>query len=272
MNYNDFLKNKIALGRTEGTILCIKNHLESFWEFYKAKGKKLKTISKKDIEDYLFHLREKGYKPGTIRDRMNTLKDFLRYQGIKTFPIFKISQSRTLPKFLDFGDIKKIRQAIKKERDLLVFDLLFATGMRVAELCSLDCGNINGHSLLIVGKGHRERVVEMPQKLYLRLKKFTNGNNDSPVFFSKGKRITRFAVNSFIKRYGERAKLDKKIWPHRLRHSFATQFLNNGGRIEALSELLGHSSIATTQIYAHLSNQIVRKEYMKAMGQCLRFA
>lgn len=79
MRYNDFIKNKVALGRTEGTIQAIKNHLDCFWEFYRPKRKKLKIISKRDIENYLFYLRQKGYKPGTIQDRMNALRDFLRY-------------------------------------------------------------------------------------------------------------------------------------------------------------------------------------------------
>lgn len=263
MRIDDFIKNKTALGRTDGTIECIKTHLQCFWNFYKSKQKKLKTINKKDIEGYLFYLRQKSYKPSTIRNRINMLRHFLQYRNIKTFPTFKISQPKRLPKFLDFNDLKKLRQTIKKERDLLILDLLYATGMRVAELCSLDCEHINGHSLLITGKGDKERIVEMPEELYLRLKMFASRNRYDPVFLSKDKRISRFAVNSLIKRYGERAQLNIRVSPHKIRHSFATHFLNNGGRIEAVSTLLGHSNIATTQIYARLSNQKVREEYMK---------
>jgi len=264
MQYKDFIKNKVALGRTEATIECIKTHLECFGKFYKTKRKKLKTISKRDIEDYLFHLREKGYKPGTIQDRMNALKDFLHYRNIKTFPAFKISRPKALPKFLESNEIKKVRKVIKKERDLLIFNLLYATGMRVSELCSLNCGDINRHSLLITGKGNKERMVEMPKELYMTLKKFISGRNgNEPIFLSKGRRIRREAVSTLLKRYGEKAQLGMKISPHRLRHSFATHCLNRGARIEAVSALLGHSSIAVTQIYARLTNDNIRREYNK---------
>lgn len=271
MRYNDFIKHKIGLGRTDATIQAIKNHLDCFWRFYRSKRKKLKTISKKNLEDYLFYLRQKGYKSSTIRSRISGLRDFLRYKNIKVLPMFKITVPKALPKFLSFEDIKKIRQGIKKERDLLIFDTLYATGIRTAELCFLNCGNINGCSLLITGKGNKERMVEMPKSLYLRLKKFGNSHDtNKPLFLSKGKRITRSAVSSLIKRYGKKAQLSFKISPHRLRHSFATHFLNNGGRIEAVSTLLGHSTIATTQIYARLSNQKIRQEYTKFM-RCLHF-
>jgi len=265
MKFTDFIKNKIALGRTDGTIEGLEDHLNCFWTFYKKKRKKLKTINKKDIEDYLFHLRQRGYKSGTIQNRMNALRDLLRYKNIKTFPAFKISLPKALPKFLSFDDIKRIRQTIKKERDLLIFDTLYATGIRTAELCSLNCEQINGNlSLLINGKGDKERFIEMPEKLRQRLRKFiSRRNNNEPVFLAKNKRITRTAVSTLIKRYGEKAQLSFRISPHRLRHSFATHLLNRGGKIEAVSALLGHSSIATTQIYAKLTNDSIRREYSK---------
>lgn len=258
-----FIKTKTALGRTDGTIECIKTHLQCFWDFYKNKGKKLKTINKRDIEDYLFFLRQKGYKPSTIRNRMNMLKHFLQYKNIRVFPVFRISLPKALPKFLGIDEIRRVRGAIKKERDLLIFALLFATGIRTGELCSLNCGDINGHSLLIAGKGSKERMVEIPEVLYLRLKRFAFGNYDDPIFLAKEKRISRSAVSTLIKRYGVKAGLNRKISPHKIRHTFATQFLNNGGRIEALSILLGHSTIVTTQIYARLSNQKIREEYKR---------
>lgn len=295
MQFRDYIKHKIALGRTEGTIQAIENHLSCFWEFYRTKRKKLKTINKKDFEGYLYFLREKGYKSSTIRDRINGLRDFLKYKNIKMLPEFKISQPKILPKFLEYDEIKKIREIIKeeieavkhkhkahryrymdlkiKQRDLLVYDILYSMGMRTAELCSLNCGDIRGQSLLILGKNSKERVVEMPESLYLRLKKFINHRSpDEPLFFSRnGKRITRYAISTFIKRYGKKAKLGKKMSPHKLRHSFACSLLNKGARIEVVSALLGHANLATTQIYAKLTNQKIREEYTKYFGKCLEF-
>jgi len=221
----------------------------------------------------------------------------LRYKSVKLLPEFKISQPKRLPKFLEDDEIKRIREVIKeelkalehkhkayryqymsletKQRDLLVFDILFATGMRTAEVCSLNCGDIKGQSLLILGKGSKERIVQMPESLYLRLKTFINYRNpDEPLFFSgkkKGKRITRYAISTFIKRYGKKAKLSKKMSPHRLRHSFAHSLLNQGARIEVVSDLLGHESLNTTQIYAKLSNKTIKDEYTKYFGKNLEF-
>lgn len=303
MRYRDYLKHKMALGRVDGTLQAIQNHLRCFWNFYKSKRKKLKTISKRDFEDYLYFLRQKGYKSSTIRDRLGGLRDFLRYKNIKVLPEFKISQPKRLPKFLEYDELKKIREIIKeemkainalfdlstkdknktyryhymkleiKERDLLIFDLLLGSGMRTAELCSLNCEDVKEQpSLLILGKGSKERIVEIPENLHLRLKKFIDHRNpDEPLFSCRnGKRITRYAISTFVKRYGKKAKLGKKMSPHKLRHSFATSLLNQGARIEAVSTLLGHANLSTTQIYARLSNQKIREEYTKFKG-CLEF-
>ncbi len=268
MQFNDFLKHKMALGRADATIQGIEYSLNCFWQFYRTKRKKLKTISKRDIEDYLYFLRQKNYKPGTIQDRMNGLRDFLRYKSIKTFPAFKISIPKTLPKFLNLEDIRRIRRGIKKERDLLIFDLLYASGMRTGELCSLNSGQINGNfTLLINGKGNKERFVWIPKDLYRKLKKFVSGKgSNEPVFLAKNKRISTSTVSILIKRYGEKARLNTKTSPHRLRHTFATTLLNNGMNLAALSGLLGHSSTSTTQIYAALSTRKIREEYSKYWG------
>lgn len=295
MRFQDYIKHKVALGRTEGTIRCIEDHLNCFWQFYKTKRKKLKTISKKDFEGYLFFLRQKGYKPGTIRDRINGLKDFLRYKNIKMRPELQISQPKRLPKFLEYDELKKIREIIKaemkaikyknkayryhymslktKERDLLIFDLLLGSGIRTAELSSLNCEDIKEQpSLLILGKGDKERIVQIPENLHLRLKKFIDHRSpDEPLFCCRtGKRITRSAVSTFIKRYGKKAKLSKKMSPHRLRHSFATSLLNQGANIMVVSTLLGHVNLSTTQIYAKLTNRKIREEYTR-FKECLEF-
>jgi len=265
MNFSDYIKHKVALGRTNGTIQGIMDDLRIFWDYFKTQNKKLKTISQKCIEGYLFYLRQKGYSSFTIKKKISTLRDYFRYKGITNFPELKISSPQRLPKFLENDDIKKIRDIIINERDKLIFDTLYATGMRISELCNLNCTDINGTSILITGKGNKERKVLMPDELYQRLKKFASRNNHEALFTCRwnGKRLTRTSVNQLLIKYAKEAGLNKRISPHMLRHTFATRLLNNGMRMEALSSLLGHTQISTTQIYAQLSHQKIKEEYLK---------
>jgi integrase/recombinase XerD len=156
-----------------------------------------------------------------------------------------------------------------------MLQLLYATGMRVSELMSLDVEDINlaDGDVRAFGKGRKERLIPVhPQAVkvldaYLRdaRPKLARNNTEKAVFLNRrGKRLTRQGFWKILKQYAKAAGINSPVTPHTLRHSFATHMLNGGADLRTIQELLGHANIATTQIYTHLTSEYVRQTYEKA--------
>ena len=161
-------------------------------------------------------------------------------------------------------------------RDAVIMELLYATGLRVGELVSLNMQDVDLSESYIrcMGKGSKERIVHLYPKALEELRRYLKHarvalighRRTEPSLFvnHRGERLTRQWVWTILKTYAQKAGIQQNITPHTLRHSFATHLLQNGASLRHVQELLGHSSISTTQVYTHLTNGYLEKEYEKS--------
>lgn len=249
-------------------------------------------LDKDNITHYIAYLHDK-YKPKTAKRKIASIRAFLNHlefeEQIDTNPIHKIRlafrEPMALPKSLPLSTIQKLlrtandmlradqtdRQRMVKLRNLAILELLFATGLRVSELCSLHAEDINLQSgfVKVWGKGARERIVYVvnPEALAI-LKQYKKCNGEAIAktgwFFINrfGNRLTEQSVRAMLDSYAKCANIPEHITPHMLRHSFATLMLEEDVDIRYIQSILGHSSIATTQIYTHVS-QSKQRSIMK---------
>ncbi|MDR2732965.1 MAG: tyrosine-type recombinase/integrase [Fibromonadaceae bacterium] len=234
----------------------------------------------------------KSYKPKTIKRKIATLKAFVNYlyfeEIIEHNPFSKIKtafkQPLILPKTVSLNDINKILERAYAQfgyadskyqqkaamRDIAILELLFATGARVSEVCSLktESININDGYIKIYGKGSRERVIQIENKDVIKaLLDYENAFSSSIVptgyfFINKlNNKISEQSVRFMVKKYAKMINSNKNITPHMFRHSFATLLLEEDVDIRYIQKLLGHSSITTTQIYTHVST-VKQKEIL----------
>jgi len=247
------------------------------------------NITKPDIIDYITYL-HKSFQPKTAKRKLASLKAFFRYmefeeilidnpiQRIKT----KFREPRVLPRTIPIKIIKTILSTAYKRReqasttygihaatrDVAIIELLFATGMRVSELCSLNSGDINfdDNSIRIMGKGAKERVLQIGNREVLTAlqqyrKAFLPQISESGCFFLNrlNLRLTDQSVRFLIQSLCIEAGIALHITPHMFRHSFATLLLEEDVDIRYIQRMLGHSSINTTQIYTHVTDKKQRR-------------
>ena len=250
------------------------------------------------VKIWLEHLTSK-YKPSSIHRKISSVKAFFKYaqsngwinlNPFSSIPL-KIKRTESLPKDIDLHDIEKIlRYAYRKYHDDLspakhmqavrnvsIIELLFATGIRVSELCSLTPNRIDFETgrILIHGKGNKERIVYIgSQDVINLLNQYVKENDESIastgyVFTSQqGKGISAETVRSILNTYAEKAGVTSHISPHRFRHTFATSLVNADVNLRHIQTLLGHSSIRVTEIYTHVSSvhhkEILREKHPRS--------
>jgi len=226
-------------------------------------------------------------KKSTQNYHLIALRSFLKYlskQDVKSFAPEKIELAKMPERqveFLEGDDLERLLEAPLKTneskiiqlRDKAILELLFSTGLRVSELANLkkDQINLKKDEFTIRGKGDKLRVVFLSNQTKYWLKQYLEARRDlSPFLFvradrAKGKKepenLTPRSIQRLIKKYSKVAGITKKVSPHTLRHSFATDLLINGADIRSVQAMLGHSSITTTQIYTHITNQQLREVY-----------
>ncbi len=220
----------------------------------------------------------------SINRKISALRTFFKYllekKMIKTNKATYVTMpkfEKELPNILSKGDLQRLRDVIKTEkitgiRDRVIVELLYSSGMRAGELIELNENmiNISEREVRVIGKGNKERITFFSEtakkwlEKYISEKKKTYKNYDKNIVFanSKGGKLTTRSLRRLIADYGKKAGIQKEITPHVFRHSFATELLNNGVDIRYLQELLGHSSISTTQVYTHVSKALLKDIYM----------
>ena len=257
-------------------------------QFFSFTEKNLNEIERDDIRAFIASLNEKSYRTNSCRRKIAAIKGFFRYvfnrRWLSSNPassiLFKKRQKR-LPKALFNQQIEEILiQASKIKgflniRNALIFELLYATGLRVSELINLKWGDINegDKTIKVFGKGKKWRLVPMTQRVmdklsiyHVELANFLvskKKSHDNVFVNNLGSNITargvQFICESFAKKWG----LDLKMHPHVFRHTYATSLLENGADIRSVQELLGHKGLSTTQIYTHLSINKLKKDYFR---------
>jgi len=246
-------------------------------------GQNVIYLKKDNIQEYLRSNRSKKAK--TIAHYLTTINNFYKYLNdnniINNNPCSSIKMpklDKKLPIYLTIEEINNlldIRTSTSYDlRNKAMLELLYATGMRISELCDLKMSNLylKDEMVKVFGKGSKERLVPINEIAIKALEEYLNygrgellGIHDSEYVFisSRHTRITRQAFFKYLKKLCEEKGIKKNISPHILRHSFATHMLNNGADLRIVQVLLGHSDISTTQIYTHLSNEKLENEYNK---------
>ena len=282
-------------GFSSNTISAYLNDLTQLQEFVASmelpEGAERGPLSRDQIMRFLLALREKEYAPTTIARKVAAVKSFchfLEQEGLLTQdPTSHIDSPRVtkyLPRAATVSEIECLLAQIdgttpSSLRDSAMLELLYATGMRVSELVSLDNGDINLDDDVIVcrGKGDKQRQIPFGQKARDALVRYQadgrpqllgHHQHDALFLNHHGERLTRQGFWLIIKGYARRAGIDK-ITPHTLRHSFATHLISNGADLRSVQELLGHSSISTTQIYTHVADTRLRQVYDEAHPRAL---
>jgi len=264
--------------------------LLDFFQFLKAKGiGSLKDVDKPVLRDYLSHLMEQGLVKASIARKLSAIRSFYRYllrEGmIPTSPVATTSSpklDRRLPSFLTIEEVEQLLEAPDLAtpqglRDRALLELLYASGLRVSELVSLNLEQVNldTNEIRAIGKGAKERVVLIGRpaaealSTYLsqgRPKLFgTKIRMTNALFVNRyGERLVKRRVQRILEKYANIAGIDKRVYPHLLRHTFATHLLDGGADLRVVQELLGHADLSSTQIYTHVTKSQARKVYLSA--------
>lgn len=261
------------------------NDLHKFYEFILSKKLKFEDIKRKDIMQYTNFLNKQKLSTNSINHNISVLKNFYKFivinDNISTDPTEYIETPKlrkSLPKILSIDEVKKLLDVdlIDKYsyRNKAMIELMYATGLRVSELVNLKINDIDFDSCLVktLGKGSKERIIPIGDYAILFLSKYLNeyryqllkkDHNDYLFLNNRGTKISRQTFYKIIEDLAIKKNIKTKISPHTLRHSFATHLLDRGADIVSIKEMLGHSSLSTTQIYTHLSNQKLKEEYDK---------
>jgi integrase/recombinase XerC len=239
------------------------------------------------IRSYLANLQERQLARSTVIRRLSSIRSFFKYLCRRGYlvadPTYTLSSpkaKRKLPEFLEISEVDALISApdlsnIVGLRDRAILELLYTTGMRVSELLALDTPDIDRTNAIVKvrGKGKKERIIPIGGLAITALNDYLEKRNelakDNPtqaVFLSeRGNRIPDAkSIRRRIDKYAQIAGIKKKISPHTLRHTFATHLLNAGADLRSVQELLGHTNLATTQIYTHVTADRLKKVYEKA--------
>lgn len=279
---SDFLSYlEVEANYSENTINSYENDLNKFEEYYKSKD--LLKITSKDIEKYIQTLSDLA--PTTVSHNISSLKTFYSYflkQGrISNNPTDGIKSPKLgihLPTYLTIDEVNKLLDIEVTDafssRNKAILELMYATGLRISEVISLEFKNIDYDECIIrvMGKGSKERIVPVNDYAIKYLKEYIdnyrpelvkNEINNYIFLNNHGRMLTRQGIFKMIKNYAALKNIKKTIGPHTLRHTFATHLLENGADLRVIQELLGHSDISTTQIYTHLTKEALHNEYKK---------
>jgi site-specific recombinase XerD len=171
-------------------------------------------------------------------------------------------KNKGLPNILTVYEVKKLIQVTNNPKHKLIIKIIYGTGLRVSEVVSLRKEDINFEENLIkvrLGKGKKDRFVKLPESIKLELKAICDLTNSKYLFWSqRGGRLTTKTIQSILKNSSKKAGIKKRVYPHLLRHSFATHLLEQGTDLRVIQKLLGHSSIKTTQIYTQISQAQIK--------------
>ena len=228
----------------------------------------------KNISKFRKHLSESGVSPGTAYLYAVSLRSFAKWALVRKYTTLSPTLielpkiRRKTIKFLPVETIRMLIDSIDDLRDRAILELMFATGLRVSELVALNRCQM-AEEFEVVGKGGYSRLIFLSDKAQKAVRDYLDSRTDDhPAFFINraGKRVSVRQIQLFLARYAVRAGITTPVSPHMIRHSFATYLMDSGADLRSIQELLGHRSIATTQIYTHVSNKKLRQIYDKCQN------
>jgi len=282
--YNDDLMGNYARGVENG-----------FFQFLRQKGiRSLRDVNRDSLREYVGWLMEHGIEKRSIARKLSAIRSFYRYlvreDMVESAPLnlsrgrgkrmdsFSLKLDKRIPEFLTLDEINKLLETPDLSnplglRDKAFLELLYASGLRISELVSLDIHNINFETreIRVIGKGSKERVTLMGIPALEALRKYLSdarprlyGKKKTSALFlnSDGGRLTVRSVQRILAGLALKAGIQKSVHPHMLRHTFATHLLNGGADLRVVQELLGHADLSSTQIYTHVTKEQAKKIYL----------
>ena len=282
VNYLDYLKYQ--KNYSDYTVLSYGNDIEEFFGYINREGLNFKDIEYSDLRFYLMYLKEeKDDNNSSIDRKLSALRGFYKYlanEGVVKSNVFSLvngpKKEKKLPRYFEYNELEELFNVPDVstslgQRDLLLLELLYATGVRVGELTNIKIKDIDlsSKSILILGKGNKERIVTYGDYCEEILKRYLNDGyillntkNSEYLFLNKnGGCLTERGVRYILDQIIKQTSINKNISPHMIRHSFATHLLNEGCELTTVQKLLGHESIKATQIYTHVTTDRLREVY-----------
>lgn len=269
------------------TEMSYKRDLEKVQHFMADRGvHEVAAISERDLEDYVKYLEDNKFAAATVSRNIASLKAFYHYmvqEGIAeedlSEPLKAPKIEKKIPEIMSPDEVVRLLEqpsgdSPKEVRDKAMLELLYATGIRVTELITLKISDINMQMNFILCRDrNKERIIPFGMEAKNALSRYLDGTRDemlenksSDVLFANcsGQPMSRQGFWKLIKFYAKKADIKADITPHTLRHSFAAHLVENGADLRSVQEMLGHSDISTTQIYANLNHSHIREVYAKA--------
>ena len=280
-------------GSSSHTVEAYGRDLERYVKALEEKGvTEPDDVTRPLIEEHLEHLAEEGYAPSSVERALSAIKSFHRFMLQEEISSVSPAAALPLPKKAErLPDVLSVRQALALldqpfpktaagQRDRAIIEVLYGCGLRVSELTGLDVGavSLKDEVVRVIGKGSKERLVPLMGSAHKALAEYlsdwrgelVSSRSGAAVFLNvRGGRISRQSVFAIVERAGRVVGIDG-LHPHTLRHSFATHMLQGGADIRIVQELLGHSSIQTTQLYTHLDRSHLRMAYLSAHPRARR--
>ena len=267
------------------TVASYMRDLHQFAAYLQEQNLQIEDVDRDVIGDYMTALQEKGKSAATVSRSLASLKSFFAFAvsegALDTNPVFNIhveKAEKKLPQILTGKEVELLLDQpkctdLKGFRDKAMLELLYATGIRVSELINLDVGDVNlPGGFIKCASGNKVRIIPLyPAAIKalgdyiekIRPKLIADAREQSLFVNVSGERMSRQGFWKIIKFYQEKAQIKKDITPHTLRHSFAAHLLENGADLRSIQEMLGHSDISSTQIYAQLVKQNLKSVYNK---------
>lgn len=272
---------------SNNTELSYKRDLEKVKQFMDSRGiVEAKDVSAKDLSDYVKYLEDNRFAAATVSRNIASLKAFYHFMVEEGLVAEDISEKlkapkieKKLPSIMSPDEVVRLLEqpsgdSPKEIRDKAMLELLYATGIRVTELITLKVSDVNMQMNFILCKDrNKERIIPFGAAAKNALTRYLDGtreamleNKSSDVLFANcsGQPMSRQGFWKLIKYYAKRADIKADITPHTLRHSFAAHLVENGADLRSVQEMLGHSDISTTQIYANMNHNHIREVYAKA--------
>lgn len=266
-------------GLAKNTLVSYGRDLNKFSGYMEKSGiASLNEVKKSDVTDFMLSEKDSGLSANSIARELAAIKTFFRFmtrEGLLKIDVTSVIETpklwKHLPDSLSYGEVDRLlsKPNLKDRlgvRDKACLELMYATGMRVSEIINLDLSDANLDLGIVkcLGKGSKERIVPLGKSAAVAVKRYlekvrpgvTKSASEKGLFLTRlGRKMTRQMFWKIIKAYAKKARINKNITPHTLRHSFATHLLERGADLRSVQEMLGHANISTTQIYTHINKE-----------------
>ena len=287
-NIDQFLDYlSLERGLSKNTLTAYARDLNKFTAFLKKRHMlSFKDVKKSDITDFMFFQKDRGLSTNSVARGLAAMKVFFRFltrEGFLKNDIASVIETpklwKNLPDTISIDEVDKLLSAPNLKdwmgiRDKACLELMYATGLRATEVVNLNIRDVNlGLGVLkCLGKGSKERIVPLGKTAKTAIKRYIDkvrpkrikSISESGLFLTRlGRKMSRQMLWKIIKRYAKKARINKDIKPHTLRHSFATHLLEGGADLRVVQEMLGHANISTTQIYTHINKERLKSIHRK---------